>query len=411
MDHYLIIDGNYFAQRVLGQLNQVKAGQTKTNNLVTDLECSIFKQELYRSLENIYGYFNNEKFNLIDNIIFCADHGSWRKKIPGFKPVWFDTVHGSEPVPMEYKEQRKAKKEESPINYDNFYRIFSEFVDEITQMGVITFSIPGCEGDDCIALIKDKFDQDKQKMGIMFGTDGDLEQLVSDNFIYFKNVRSSSAPNGEIVLNAYLYDVFFRDVKFLFADNSKMFWFNSLLDVQIGSYTKAKRELNRGLRIAQAQKIVFEKCVCGDAKDNIFSLASWLSSTGTRKYSISKKQLVDKLLREMGFRVLTDNVAEDIMDNVVLSTHMCRTVLELFLPQMLNDENTSKVLEHFHHNMQMNSLQRKFIPRELCETFDKQYTEKLSEFKKFPLEQIQEYLNQSNFNDSIYADSLADILD
>ncbi len=370
MKRLLLIDGNYMAQRVLGQVNMGDS----VNNLITDIEQKNFRAALNNSLVNLYKTFNNESVNLIDQIIFVADCGSWRKSVephrPYYIPVDSDQVIG-------YKEQRKAVKEESPINYDNFYKIYSDFVEDIRDK-VVVFKINKLEGDDELLLISNMLKQRNDTISIVFCTDGDLDQIVNDKVFLFRNIRSKNCPNGEIVMNLNNYGKIFEQsaMDALLSGAFDNQYFKQLFSVQIGcidGQNKVHRELNRGISIATPFKTALVKSVAGDKKDNIFSLISWKAKIGTRNYNITEK-IITKALDQHGYS-LTEANCQKILSS---KENLFNLLLALKEVTKQPDVDLNELARHLKHNLRINMLSVKNIPEELRQEFNKCWEDNLT---------------------------------
>lgn len=363
----LIIDGMYFAQRVLGQINMGDS----VNNLVTDAEQAAFRASLNNSLVNLWNTFSNSGVNLIDNIIFVTDCGSWRKDVTPFRPYYIpedsDQVIG-------YKEQRKVKKEESPINYDNFYRITNEFVESIRDK-VIVFKINKLEGDDNIMLLSNKLKEYPNILSIVFATDGDLDQVVRDNVFIMRNIRSKDAPNGEYVITLNMYGKIFEQSteSALLGSSLDTKFYRDLFSIQIGNIdgtSKIQRSLNRGISIATPFRTALVKSVAGDKKDNIFSLISWKSSTGTRQYNITEKY-VEKALEKHGY-ALTESNCQKVLTS---KENLVNLMLSLKEVTKQNTVELEGVLKHLKHNLKINMLSVNNVPEEYRNEWQKCWDE------------------------------------
>lgn len=363
----LIIDGMYFAQRVLGQINMGDS----VNNLVTDAEQAAFRASLNNSLVNLWNTFSNSGVNLIDNIIFVTDCGSWRKDVTPFRPYYIpedsDQVIG-------YKEQRKAKKEESPINYDNFYRITNEFVESIRDK-VIVFKINKLEGDDNIMLLSNKLKEYPNILSIVFATDGDLDQVVRDNVFIMRNIRSKDAPNGEYVITLNMYGKIFEQSaeSALLGSSLDTKFYRDLFSIQIGNIdgtSKIQRSLNRGISIATPFRTALVKSVAGDKKDNIFSLISWKSSTGTRQYNITEKY-IEKALEKHGY-ALTESNCQKVLTS---KENLVNLMLSLKEVTKQNTVELEGILKHLKHNLKINMLSVNNVPEEYRNEWQKCWDE------------------------------------
>ena len=382
MRRYLIVDGNYFAQRVLGS--------TKFT-LTSESEKHQFKVGMYLSLVNLWTVFRNR--GLVDQLLFCADFNSWRKSIEPFKPYWLEDT---KETPIGYKAQRKTKKDESPIDYDAFYSLYSEFTDSLKEHGVVVFKTNGLEGDDNISLLSNYIRQNDSMRGIIFATDGDLEQCVNNNVLYFKNVHSKDAPNGEVVMsyNNYINSFEQEDSieKVLMGNQSELDWVRKVCNVVIGDLdgvVKVNRTLNQGIRISRPFKTLFTKSFAGDKKDNLFSPISWLSANGSVRYGITEK-ILSKVFDEI-HENFTEQNCLDIMNTPSKFDNFVSYLISCSKDKQAPFET---VKAHIMHNIRMNSLSPLVaateIPRELKEQFAQQLIEQKDtmETDSFPTETI-----------------------
>jgi hypothetical protein len=360
----LLIDGNYFSMRSIGQLNM---GDT-VNNLESESEQKLFKSNLYGNFVSLVRTFQSR--NLINQVIIVSDFKSWRKKVEPFKPYYIP-IDSTKPIG--YKEQRVAVKEESPINYDNFYRIHNEFIDELKNLGILSYKIEGLEGDDLICLFSN-YGKDKSVEIVCFCTDGDLVQCVRDNFHLFRNIRSKEAPNGEIVINQKMYDLLYETKKSTneFADLLPGAFLNDhfikdIATIQLGDIygeNKVIRKINGGINIAYPFKTLLTKIICGDKKDNIFSLMSWMSSTGTREYKLTEKML------EKAFELCNLPFTDANALKVISKPENQKTVIIAVGRISKQSINIDSCLLHFKHNLKMLLLNKQAIPEEYVKIFD-----------------------------------------
>lgn len=102
-----------------------------------------------------------------DRCVICFDgKWYWRKKI----------------FP-EYKMQRKAQRDGSSIDFDQFYRVFNIFINELktTFDNLFIINIPRCEADDVIAVICKHIQPEKDT--IIITKDADMIQLMQNKKI------------------------------------------------------------------------------------------------------------------------------------------------------------------------------------------------------------------------------------
>lgn len=356
MKHILLIDTSYFAHRVLGQLNI----NENVNNLETENEKRRFVNELQNSLVNLYQTFNNEKHSLIDQIVLCCDNYSWRKDIEPVRPYWLTDTE----VPLGYKEQRIEKKEESPIHYENLYPLVDEFLENVKDV-VVVLKIKGLEGDDTMMFMSRQIAEHKDCNGIIFCTDGDIEQLVNDSVMIMKNTRSKQSPNGEFVMNLNTYTKLFEQdaMQQMLGNNIENKYYQDLFGICIGNIdgsTIIKRTLNAGISIATPFRTILLKSIGGDKKDNIFSTISWLSSTGTRRYKITEKHL-EKAFAANGL-CLTETDCKKVLTDATLTRKILESLKIVTKQTSLDIES---IIPHLKHNIRLNLLSPNSVPQKL----------------------------------------------
>jgi hypothetical protein len=360
------------------------------------------------SLCNLYQTFNNEKFKLIDNIIFVRDHNSFRKKVPAIRPYYLDKNEL-----IGYKEQRVVTKEDSPIDYDNFYETYTEWCQEIS-LSIPLIDIEGLEGDDLLMLVSRKLSE-KNIYSTIFCTDGDLKQLVNEHVFLFRNIRSKDAPNGEFVLSPLTYKIIFeKDIKQTLLQTGDAKYWHQLFNIMIGCIDGTKqvsRELNKGISIAEPIKVAFEKIICGDKKDNIFSIFGWKASTGTRIYKVTELML-EKTFKELG-KEFNNQACQEIFNDK-------NKLIEFLL--VLKDSVIKKIPEisiirdgcfkHLLHNLKMIVLNPNMIPEEYRKEFENRWKvlenriiEKTENYDDFVKKNLTKN-SGSNYTTSIYANAL-----
>jgi len=349
----LQIDGNYFAMRALGGLNM----GDKVNNLETLSEKKSFTASLNSSIINIWNTFEP----YVDNIIFVTDGYSWRKEIPAHRPYYLEPN-----VVFGYKEQRKAKKEESSINYDNFNELYRDFIESLKSK-MIVFDVEGLEGDDLLMLIANKLKDNQEIELITFCTDGDLMQIVKRNSMLMRNIKSKEAPFGEFVLSYLKYcDIYEQDAKTqLLGGGVDVGFYKKLFGLSFNNASSVDRTLHRGINIATPFKVALVKSICGDKKDNLFSILGWKSSTGNLNYKITEKH-IEKALEKHKYK-LTENVCQQILVDKDLLVN-----LMISLKDVCKQPNADlkEMGAHLKHNLKMNVLAISNVPEKYLLNFE-----------------------------------------
>lgn len=348
----LVIDGNYFYHRALGQLNS----RDSINNLETEEEKNEFWSQLNQGIVDLYETFNNKRHRLIDNIIFTVDNSSWRKEVEPHRPYY----KVGDTSPIGYKEQRREKKTESPINYDNFDIIINKFTEHIKD-NLITFDIKGLEGDDNLMLLSDKYSNDPNTELLIFCTDGDLEQTVKDNVLLFRNIKSKECPAGEFILTPKMYSQYFEPEKNAFLTNNiDKTEYKNLFSIVIGDTNgnyRQLRSINQGISTARPFYVALMKSICGDKKDNLFSILSWASKTGSMMYKITENHIVKALKIHSMF--LTENTCKNILMD---KENLMNLLLSLKEVTKQNHIDINVMGQHLKHNLKMNVLSKSNVP-------------------------------------------------
>lgn len=351
------IDGSYFFHRCLGSLNMGDS----INNLDSKQELDQFRGFLSTSLLNLWNLVEKQ----FDQLIFVTDNDSWRKQVTPFRPYFIE--QDDTETPLIYKEQRKAKKKESDINYDNFYLLCNEFVEEVLKPNMVVLDVKGLEGDDNILLTSKKV----KELGIkntVFCTDGDLMQTVNDNNILFRNIKSKVAPYGEFVINMRTYEqVFEQSTKSAILGSSidGANFYKELFAITLKGVT-CKRTLNQGINITSPFKIAMIKSICGDKKDNVFPIFQW--KKGSKNYKVTEK-MIDKALK-LDTQFLTESTAINYLTNKDLLMNLLTNLRDI-TNQKHADLNG--IANHLKHNLRLIVLSEKNIPVSMVEEWNRQW--------------------------------------
>lgn len=390
----LVIDGMYYCNRTLGGMR----AEDETFTLDTRLQQEAFKTQLHNSLVNLVESFNNERQNLIHNVLFITDFDSWRKRVTPFIPKYYRDLKATNPgdvPPLGYKENRKEKKEESPVNYEAFYKMCSEFNEELSKH-MPFISIRGCEGDDIIMLLSKTYQKSENYELLVFCTDGDLIQCVNDNTMLFRNIRSGASPAGEFVISyPKFHELYIASnmnnpaTKLLKSSINDYF---TLFKMQLNNEYPIDRKPNVSIHYATPVSLALKKCICGDDKDNIFPILR--KFTETRKRSISEKELIKTF--EMIVGKYNEKNCFEVFTNKDVREELFVTLRSVF---KLETYPIKEMEDHFQHNQRINVLSPKNLDRELVEAF----VEKLKTLK----EQIETPIGRLKRVQSIGKDILA----
>lgn len=403
---YLIIDGDYMGNRCI--FNLVKNMPNFT--IADSSETEIFKEALYNDFIGIVTKF--QKF--IDDVVIVFDSTSWRKSLTPPIPYYIDKNASDFNVSdFKYKQNRSKTKEESPINWLNFKHTLNLFGEELKNNFKV-FKVSDTEGDDLIWFLS-TVNSDKN-FNIIYATDGDLKQLISENTIYFRNINSKVSPSGEFVIHQSHYDYLKAygeresiDILLNGGDFTKDYFDNLFI------FDNVKRELDISVvKQDNVIDLIAEKVISGDKKDNILPIIRWSSTTGTRNYGPTLKH-INNVWNSCFIENDKDkyDVLTDKHENIKLKQFISMLAIETKQIDIIreNKENIERLFETYNYNLKCNVLSEEFIPKEIVDKIKENY-ELIYNKKVNLLELINTYKKQlstgstPNSKDDIFFNSI-----
>lgn len=247
-DTILLIDWNFFTQRIFWGVGDLKFFDNGSD-----------RREFIKALATSFAAEMEIFKDVITDVWIIPDSGkSWRKNI---QPVVSNEtrlllgIDGKK----SYKETRQQDEE---INWKEFYAISSEFRNHLKEkFQVNLIEIPGLEADDLIAISSIVLNK-IGKQAIIWSSDGDLLSLVSQETYYYK------LPKRDFYVSKRKHDnLINKDTYSIFSD--------SITD-QLKRITE---NLNAKPKPVEPQRVMLEKVIMGDAKDNVFPLFNWFPRT------------------------------------------------------------------------------------------------------------------------------------
>ena len=361
---YLIIDGNYFGHRAIHGLRITNP----MNTLSTQKDMLEFNMTLNSQLESLILIWKD----MVDQIIFVFDHKSWRRDISPYQPYYITDILLE---PIGYKANREELKEKDDIDWDSFNFCLDEFRTYIANI-LPVFHFKGAEGDDAILLLVNKLQGTK----VIFCTDGDLKQLVNDDTILYRNIRSKVAPDGEIVISKGLHKKIFKGfssaLEMLNHDSTKFNWYNQLFKLKMDSSNpfSTNRSPEAGsVTIAQPKSIAFIKSIIGDKKDNIFPLFRWKS--GTRNMKVTEK-MIERALSNLFILKKGEKIVDDKIEEYLESDNLLSILINL--RDITKQVGCKGVKAHYDHNQIINVLDEKNLPESVKLEFELEFSKNQS---------------------------------
>lgn len=366
---YLLIDGDYFLHRYLHQPTDKKKDKSEKPKMLlnTKTEMDNFKISVYNGIqsdfENCCGFF--------DDIIVVFDNDSWRKSVDAVRPYYLDELDAT---PLRYKANRDADKEKANVNFVNFYLAKAQIIEELNQNGVKVLCVKGCEGDDLLAYLANK---NNDNLLVVRCSDGDMKYIVKDNVMLFRSIVSKVAPNGEFVISEKIFNNIFgkQDILAIFTNNTSTNQdnekFRRLFQTDFNNKLNfISREPHKGVIKTERYIGLFLKCVCGDKKDNIFELFRWLSSTGNKWMKITELMIQKDFVKSFPNETYNDESVKRLFFD---SENKAENLYKLFTSFITNKKELNKdidinnIIEHFHHNVRLNMLEAENIPESVLE--------------------------------------------
>lgn len=311
----LLVDGNWL---LMSRLSVIQ------NRYLDDYElCHNLQLMMIRSINIVL-----KQFPIIDNIIFCADGGSWRNKveIPSFL----------QNEDIEYKGTRVRSED---VNWDLLFSTYDDFVSLLNTSGITSCRENGIEGDDWCYHWSKLLNSEGTNC-IIWTKDKDLTQLVKIDknkcFTVWWNKDS-----GLITCNTNEEEM---DFLFNHEYNVNETIFNTLCN-KSSSVTKIN-----------PKEIVIDKILKGDSSDNIIPVALRNSKNkdSDKKFRISGK--------DIDYSLNIDNYLDvkNYFNNLLLSKNYLNRV----------SQSIDEIIEHFNYNKKLIRLSDESYPDEIKTIFN-----------------------------------------
>lgn len=312
----LLIDGNWL---LMSRLSAI------TNNYIDDDElCKNLQLLMIQSIKKVL-----KKFPLIDNIIFCADGGSWRNdlEIP-------DCVVDDEGNPIKYKGNREK---DTNINWELIFKSYENLILQLKSYHINAYKEYLIEGDDLLWWWSNKLNNDNTNC-IIWTKDNDLKQLV--------NINS----------NKY-FTAWWNEYNGMFIEEFNEDELDFLFNNEFNENDYIFKQITSNIQLTKINKnsIIIDKIIRGDKSDNIEPVLYKQTLNSTRKYRISNKDINYQLDWK------NDQLIYEYFNNLLHSKKYTKNV----------NKNLDNIIEHYKYNRQLVALDKSYYPPEILELFDK----------------------------------------
>lgn len=315
----LIIDGNWLL------ISRLAVLRNKYNTV--DELFPILKENMIKSVAIVVN-----QIKCIDNVIFVADGGSWRKRIEQPKVLVEDNEEDS------YKGTRSKS---ADFDWDKFFTEYNNFIEELSTVGHVNiFKAHGVEGDDWCWYLSNALYKSGTNCLIM-SADKDLTQLVkfdpvSFNFVmtYYKVKSTKHLITYDKTIDNYKDQISMS----FFLDQDKIHNYDCI-GACLGIATDKK-----GI---DPKAVVVDKIFRGDVSDNVLAPIKYTS--GSKTYKITAKQL------DFGLNINSDEELKAFINRTIDNNPKYSSL------------NKEAVLEHALYNRKLVYLDQGEYPQEILE--------------------------------------------
>ena len=371
----LIIDGNFFGQRVLRALPE----------LTFKIDPEAEKKEFLKHCCNHLASYLDSQREIIDNIVIVKDARSWRREVPIVRPNVTEAK-------ADYKANRDEKLEEEVVDMTTFFTTLQMFFEQISQMFNVSYTcVPGAEGDDAIWAWS-KALSSVGKYSMIYCTDSDLNQLVTKFCLLHRQVKTKVAPTGgEVICSKDYWEEKNKDGNIF--DTDCVFWSaeNSLV---------GDRKLGAQLKIVNPYWGVLKKMFAGDPKDNVPACHIWFRTVKTTG-ATQRCRVTDTMVKNALDNIFVGDweTDESFLYDKSLHEMILRTVAKMKKLD-INMEQSLKVLES---NRKLLYLDKKEIPLELQAKLAQNIKPQLNRYAKLKQLSSTAYLyNAFGLSDTTY---------
>lgn len=327
----LLVDSNWLLQSRFSVLSK---GFLKDNPQIAKEQASVeLKELLARSICVILN-----RFPSIDNIVFVADGGSWRKQLPVPSQLQDTTYKGN-------------RTQDSEIDWSYIYGSLNELLKNIKGLDITVSQYNGIEGDDWIWYWSRRLNSDGTNC-LIWSSDNDLKQLIQiDNktnaFTAWYNDKNGLWIHESLEEESNPIDFFM-----------KLEYFSPTLD--------SLRARVENIHYINPNTIINSKVICGDAGDNIMPVIRYKKNS--RSYRITEKDW-NKVSVDYKYNTIQDIIERpnEIARVLFNSTKFKKLINEGSLRCDIND-----IEEMINYNIKLVWLHESVIPDTIIQFMNQQ---------------------------------------
>lgn len=311
----LLIDGNWL---LMSRLSAI------TNSYIDDNElCKNLQLLMIQSIKKVL-----KKFQLIDNIIFCSDGGSWRNDldIP-------EVVKDDDGNIIKYKGNREKP---ANINWELVFKAYEIFITQLKQYGINTYKEHAIEGDDLLWWWSRKLNNEGTNC-IIWTKDNDLKQLIN-------------------IDNNKCFTVWWNDNNGMFVEDFNEDDLDFLFNNEYNENDIIFKKISSNIQLTKFNKnhIIVDKIIRGDKSDNIEPVLYKQSPKSSRKFRISDKDI------DYDIDWKNNSMVYDFFDQLLKSKKYSKNV----------NKSLENIIEHYNYNRQLVALDKDYYPKEILELLE-----------------------------------------
>lgn len=311
----LIVDGNW----LLCSRFSVMSNGFNINN--PDISKEMAQNELHELMAKSISIVLN-RFSIIDNVVLVTDGGSWRKQLPVPKQLQDITYKGN-------------RGQTAELDWKYIYGALTNLSNQCKELGMTVANHSAIEGDDWVWYWSRRLNADGIST-IIWSSDQDLKQLIQ--------VDSKTGA----------FTTWYNDRNGIWLDESfeekpmdDLEFFMQPLRVKSPVLENLK-QFSSSTNFFDPDAIVMEKIICGDAGDNIRSVAKVVS--GSKTYKVSPRMWNDiKNLNSIKTLDEFFSHKQDIINGIIAI-------------KKFNNNNTDDISEMFDYNIKLVWLNEAVIP-------------------------------------------------
>ena len=346
----VIIDGNYFLHKTFAIFSNFENKQP--GEILSDKnDQSMFMRKVITDFT-----YSLNQIPITGHAIFIKDSHSWRKSLDIKR--------------AEYKGSRKG---DERVNWGSFFDLLDEFGKLLESNGYVYSTAEGAEGDDLFWFWNKKLRELGHNVIICTG-DKDSHQLAEYSNNLWTICWNANSKNNKIFCDSRWESEYLNKNE----DDDDSSIFN--LDFMISNEKEKIKMLIEGakLEVVNKDKLIFEKILIGDKKDDVPSVFSY-EKTPNKFYKLTEKKAIS-IYENFKKSEWGDMELKEIWNNKEFINWISGFVLRS-LTYTDNESNRKEVGNNYLENAQLVWLSEEVIPEKVIKSMNDSYISSNLELK------------------------------